>query len=88
MFTLDQIVALLNQFNQRATYGALAEVVGGVARSVMSGRPRAPLNSWIVRRRSGLPTGYVQAQMAPNLLFRPQVFTTGAALQQWLLNPN
>jgi hypothetical protein len=87
MLTVNQVVTILNQFGQRATYGALAEVVGGVARSVMSGRPRTPLNSWIVRARGGFPTGYTQGQMATNLLARRQVLATGAALQQWLLNP-
>ena len=45
---IDAIIEHLARHRQRATYGALAGLVGGVARSVMGRHPRTPRNSWVV----------------------------------------
>jgi len=88
MPTIDEVLAVLNQFHQRATYGALARVVGGVPRFVMARRPRNHLNSWIVRNDNGLPSNYAPAQMHPQLLEHAHVINTQQALLAWLNNPN
>lgn len=47
--TLDDLILRLNQQRQRATYGAIAGLLGGVtATELMSGRPRNRSNSWVV----------------------------------------
>lgn len=88
MPTIDEVLDALDQFHQRATYGALGGVVGRPAQSVMTGRPRNHFNSWVVRRDTGLPTGYTPAQMHPQLLARAHVINTPRALSLWLRNPN
>lgn len=88
MPTIDEVLAVLNQFHQRATYGALGGVVGRPARSVMSGRLRCQRDSWIVNAKTELPTGFTPAQMHPQLLERAHVISTPQELLQWLQNPN
>jgi hypothetical protein len=74
---LDKIVALLNEHQQRATYGAVAEVVGaGAARGLMQGRTMSREDSWVVAKKSdrksgarrGWPTGYPDDQIHPECL--------------------
>ena len=48
MWTLDDIVALLNEHHQRATYGAVARILGVTANSLMNGRPNSREDSWAV----------------------------------------
>jgi hypothetical protein len=84
---LDEVLDALEQHRRRATYGAVAEVVGGIARGVMQGRRRAPRYSWVVRRRDGLPTGYHLTERAPDLLAHPGVITTGAELRALMARP-
>ena len=64
---LDGILAALNHHRQRATYGAVAALVGQTPRLLMHGRPRAQANSWIVSKSSGRPTGYADADVHPEL---------------------
>lgn len=77
MLTLDEMVALLNEHRQRATYGAVAGVVGaGAARGVMQGRTMSREDSWVVAKatdrksgaRRGSPTGYPDDQIHPERL--------------------
>ncbi len=88
MFMLNDVLRLLEQYGQRATYGAVAGVVGGIARSVMQGLPRTPRNSWVVALRDGRPTGYSTAQMHGNLFNRSRVIADPDKLLQWLRNPS
>lgn len=82
---IDEVLTVLNQFHQRATYGALGGVVGRPAQSVMSGRPRNHFNSWIVRTDTGLPTRYDDpALMHTHLLDHAHVISAPATLLQWL----
>jgi hypothetical protein len=63
---LDDVIALLNQEHLRASYGAVAGIIGGSARSLMTGRPHSLADSWVVAARTnrktgarrGWPTGY------------------------------
>jgi hypothetical protein len=84
----DQIIVLLDQHHQRATYGALAGIVGGIAQSVMKDRPKVPQHSWIVSGDPpNLPTGYTSNQISPQLAERPHVLRTSEELRQWLSFP-
>lgn len=82
--SLDEIVDLLDQRGQRATYGAVARLVGHSPRSLLKGRDRARRYSWIVNRESGLPTGYTDDQIDPRLRDSGPVISDDAELRRWL----
>ena len=69
--TLDGIVAQLNGRKQRATYGAVAGLVGVLPQGLMSGRRKCHADSWIVAAttadgaKRGGPTGYTKSQIHP-----------------------
>jgi len=86
--SLDQIVDLLDQHGQRATYGAVARLVGHSPRSLLKGRDRGKRYSWIVNRETGLPTGYADDQIDPRLAGSGPVIATDAELQAWLASRN
>jgi hypothetical protein len=81
---IEDIIAVLERYSQRATYGALGGVVGMPARSVMSGQAKTHRNSWIVALRSYKPTGYESSQLHPELEARREVITTAEELAAWL----
>jgi hypothetical protein len=70
---LDEIIKQLNARKQRATYGAVAKLVGVSPSELMAGRPRDPTNSWVVAATTssrtgsqrGYPTGYAINQIDP-----------------------
>jgi hypothetical protein len=68
-FELHEIVRFLNHEKVRATYGAVAELVGGIPQSIGArlGSRRAEA-SWIVNAGSGMPTGYQIQERHPALL--------------------
>ena len=82
--SLDQIIDLLDQRGQRATYGAVARLVGHTPRSLLKGRDRGRRYSWIVNRESGLPTGYTDEQIDPRLRESGPVISDDAELRRWL----
>jgi putative zinc finger/helix-turn-helix YgiT family protein len=79
---LDEVIEQLNQHRRRATYGAVAAVVGRAPQDLMHGRPPCPRGSWVVAKRTvktrldapnassrrGWPTGYPQEQIHPECL--------------------
>lgn len=79
--TLDEILRFLNDQQIRATYGAVAEVLGvaprGLGTLLGSRRPEA---SWVVNASNGLPTDYTQDESHPSLLASADVISTGRAL--------
>ena len=81
---LDQILDALNAQRQRATYGAVAAVIGAAPRTLMSGRDRDQRHSWVVSRKTGQPTGYEGDQIHPELLAVPHVIESRDELTQWL----
>jgi hypothetical protein len=87
MESLDAIVALLQKYHQRATYGAVAEPIGRAPRSLMQGRRRSWLNSWVVNQDSGLLSEYATPMMDPHLRERAEILSTADALRTWLDNP-
>lgn len=84
---LDSILDQLNEFHQRATYGAVAGVVNSSPRSLMSGRDRDQRSSWIVRRETGFPTGYSDEQKHAALAERERIIGSPDELRAWLANP-
>jgi hypothetical protein len=87
---LDEIVAQLGKRKQRATYGAVAGLVGGAPIGVMNGRARCPQYSWVVAKRTGSPTGYAERQIDPDCLSQiregsPKVIDNADELKRWLL---
>jgi hypothetical protein len=95
MRTLDEVLDLLVQFKQRATYGAVAGVVGGNPRTVMSRQTKSFRSSWVVSSRTdrklgakrGWPTGYSAAEVDPELFERSHVIRDRRELARWLRNP-
>jgi hypothetical protein len=89
MADVEFIAGKLNQHRQRATYGAVADIVGGSSRGLMAGKVRSQLFSWIVSKDSGRPTGYAPAEIHPDCLHqilerRGEVISDGPALLAWL----
>lgn len=82
--TLDQILDALDRKQQRATYGAVAAVLGKAPRTLMKGRERDQRHSWVVSRQSGQPTGYEAEQLHPNLVGSERVIETREELEKWL----
>ena len=56
MSELDQIVETLERNEQPATYGAVGGIVCVHYKVVMSGRPRNHRNSWVVNKKTRVPT--------------------------------
>jgi hypothetical protein len=69
-------------------YGAVAGVVGVLARSVMSGKPKNPRTSWVVSVRTKLPTGYSGTEKDEKLKERERVLESPNELREWLRNPH
>jgi len=85
--SLDEIVELLDTHGQRATYGAVARLLGHSPRSLLRGRERGRRFSWIVNRETGMPTSYPDDQIDPRLKDSGPVLASDAELKQWLENP-
>ena len=81
---MDEILDTLDQARQRATYGAVAAIVGSSPRTLMAGRDRDRRHSWVVSRKSGQPTGYEAGQVHPDLLRSERVLETREELERWL----
>ena len=85
--SLDEIVDLLDRHGKRATYGAVARLLGHSPRSLLRGRERGRRFSWIVNRETGLPTGYPEDQLDPRLKESGSVISNDGELRSWLENP-
>ncbi|MEP6989499.1 MAG: hypothetical protein ABJA80_01110 [bacterium] len=81
---LDDILDALDQHHQRATYGAVAAIVGSAPRTLLRGRQRDPRHSWIVNHRTGLPTGYAAEQLHPHLTTLAAILGSREDLERWL----
>lgn len=85
--TVQDILDCLNATKTRATYGAVAAIIGGPALGVGQrlGR-RRPEASWVVSSTSGLPSGYAPDEMHPDLA-NASLIRTGdelrALLKRW-----
>ncbi|MDO8501460.1 MAG: hypothetical protein Q7S20_06430 [Gemmatimonadaceae bacterium] len=85
--SFDSVLELLDQFHQRATYGAVAGVVDTSPRSLMTGRPRDQKHSWIVSRQNGQPTGYPSDQIHPEIGSRDRILRSPDELRSWVADP-
>lgn len=83
-FSFDQIVDALVRAKRRATYGAVAGVLGLPARSLMAGKSKDARHSWIVSGASGLPTGYEADHIAPGLVSSPDPIADARELVEFL----
>jgi hypothetical protein len=82
--TLDRILDALDRDHQRATYGAVAALLGKSPRTLMQGRDRDHRHSWVVGRLTGEPTGYSPEQMHPDLREKEEVLEIKEDLARWL----
>lgn len=85
--SLEEVLACLNATKTRATYGAVAAIVGGLARGIGQRLGfRRPEASWVVSSDTGLPSGYEPDQIHPDLFSAP-IIRTGrelhALLERW-----
>ena len=83
-YDLDDIIARLHRHRQRATYGAIAQLVRRPSYFLMQGRSRSHVNSWVVSKATGRPTRYLPIDEHPELLTRDVVLTTAESLAAWL----
>ena len=88
LFTLDEILDLLDRFHQRATYGAVAELTERPAHYLMDGRPRDARHSWVVNQETRLPTAYSRDQIHPDIISRERVLASAEDLETWLRDPS
>jgi alkylated DNA nucleotide flippase Atl1 len=79
--SLPEILEFLNDARTRATYGAVAQVLGVPPRSIgaMLGA-RRPEASWVVNAETELPTDYEQSDWHDDLLASSDVIRTGHEL--------
>lgn len=79
---IEQILAALNAEKIRATYGAVGELLGipaiGVGRRLGEQRPEA---SWVVSKKSGRPSGYLESNCHIALYSNPLIIRTGEQLR-------
>ena len=63
---LETIINFLFNSQTKATYGAVADVIGGVAQGVgESLGEKTPRNSWVVNSATEMPTDYTAEQIDP-----------------------
>jgi hypothetical protein len=88
-YELEDIVSKLCERKQRATYGAVAPLLGVPPQNLMRGRPRSFADSWIVTSGTGKPTGYDREDIDPDCLRQIQskernVISDARTLDKWL----
>jgi hypothetical protein len=82
---LSEIIKCLAANRQRATYGAVANLLGTSPRGLMRDRPMTKENSWVVSQKKKLPTGYEEKDMAPGVRAKEGVVISDAeTLRSWL----
>ena len=72
---------------QRATYGAVANLVGKSPRSLMQGLPRDWRHSWVVNKETGMPSEYPSGKIHPAIAERPEILESETELEAWLREP-
>jgi len=85
---LAEVIRFLNDHKIRATYGAVAELLGVLPIS-MGARlgPHTPEASWIVSADTGYPTGYSPTEVHPDVLTSTQLIRTGVELSARMERP-
>ena len=82
--SLDQILDALHRARQRATYGAVASVLGAAPRTLMKSRDRDQRHSWVVSQKTKVPTGYTADQLHPDLMLNDRVIESREDMSAWL----
>jgi hypothetical protein len=79
--TLPQILEFLNTEQIRATYGAVAGLLGVIPRGMGAQLgPHTPERSWIVNADTGLPTDYRQDEIHLALMRSDEIISSGMEL--------
>jgi hypothetical protein len=86
--SLDEILDLLHQHHQRATYGAVAGLLGKTPRALMQGLPRDRRHSWVVNKETGRPSEYPAGKIHPAISERGDILDSEPALAAWLKKPS
>ncbi len=85
---IGRITRSLQGRRQRATYDAVAQLLGCETRGFMEGEERNYQNSWVVAVKNGLPNKYQQHEIDPALLVAREagedVIDNSRDLQAWL----
>jgi len=81
---LERIVTLLDRQMQRATYGAVAQLLGVPQQSLMKDLPRNHRYSWIVNSKTKMPTRYAESEIHPALIVRMGVIEDREELEKWV----
>lgn len=82
---IGTVLAALQANKIRCTYGALADCVGANPSSVsVFLQPRRAEASWVVNKKTKLPTGYESYQLHPELEANEKVIETGKELEAFL----
>ena len=80
---VDKVLEVLQREKTRCTYGALADYVGANPRDVSAFlAPRRPEASWVVNKKTELPTGYEAYQMHPELTSSKQLIQSDDDLKK------
>ena len=82
---MDQLIDVLANARQRATYGAVAAILGRAPRTLMKGRDRDMRHSWVVSSKNGEPTGYDSALLHPELKRSERIIESREELEKWLV---
>ena len=86
---IELVIDTLNTVQRRATYGAVASVIGGVEPRCVGAvlqqvGGRGPRNSWVVNGDNWLPTGYSGDQLHPRLTQSEHVIDSEDELRAWI----
>jgi hypothetical protein len=81
---LDSILERLERHRQRATFGAVAGLLGCEPMKLFDGYPRIPRTSWVVSKSTGEPTGQSGSEIHPDLYSNPHVIQSTSELKAWL----
>ena len=81
---MDNVIDALDRGRQRATYGAVAALLGTSPRTLMKGRQRDARHSWVVSHKNGAPTGYTPEITHPELLTNSRIIGTRDELEEYL----
>lgn len=85
--TLKDILRYLNDHTVRASYSAVAEILGVTVWSLVYKLDKCqPEMSWLVSDKNGLPTGYKTTNYHPRLFEKRVVLSSASVLKQNLLH--
>jgi hypothetical protein len=82
--TLDDILEVLARHRQRATFGAVAGILGRDPKSLFNGNVRTPKTARVVNKSTGLPTGTKESDYPPGLLEKERVIDATEEFRVWL----